>query len=103
MRVIAIRTLKNFWKKHPTAENSLRAWHQEATKAKWKNHGQLKTQFGSASIVTAKRVVFNISGNSYRLIADIEYRLQIIFIVWVGTHTQYDKIDVKKIGYDKAN
>jgi len=102
MRVIAVRTLKEFWKKHPETQNSLQAWYQEATKANWRNHGQLKSQFKSASILNAKRVVFNIKGNAYRLIVDIEYRLQIIFIVWAGTHKQYEKIDAKKIGYDKT-
>ena len=100
MRVIAINTLKRFWEQYPEAEGSLRAWYQEAAKAIWQNHGQLKTQFKNASVLNAKRVVFNIKGNAYRLVVDIEYRMQIIFIVWAGTHKQYEKLDVKKIGYD---
>jgi|SRR5689334_16268038 len=103
MRVIAIRALKECWKKYPEIENALRAWYQMATKCGWQNHGQLKSQINNASILNARRVVFNIKGNSYRLIVDIEYRLQIIFIIWIGTHKAYDKIDAKKIGYDKAN
>ena len=103
MRVIAVRTLNIFWEQHPDTEGSLRSWYQEAIKAAWQNHGQMKTQYKSASVITAKRVVFNIKGNSYRLIVDIEYRLQIIFIVWVGSHLQYEKINAKTIGYGKAD
>jgi len=103
MRVIAIRTLKTFWKTFPDAEGPLRSWQQEASKANWKNPAQLKIHFRNASILTNKRVVFNIKGNSYRLITDVEYRLQIIFIVWIGTHKKYNQIDAKTIGYDKTN
>lgn len=103
MRVIAVRTLKMFWEQHPDAGGSLRAWYQEASKAAWQNHGQMKAQYKSASVITARRVVFNIKGNSYRLIMDIEYRLQIIFIVWIGNHLQYEKINAKTIGYGKAD
>ena len=103
MRVIAIGTLKSFWITHKDAEEPLRSWYQEAAKAKWKNAGQLKLHYKNASILTSKRVVFNIKGNSYRLIIDIEYRLQIIFIVWIGTHKKYNEIDAKTISYVKAN
>ena len=61
---------------------------------------KLKAKYRNASILTSKRVVFNIKGNDFRLIVDIEYRLKIIFIVWIGTHKQYDKIDAKTISYD---
>lgn len=103
MRVIAVSTLKAFWEQHIDAEGPLRSWHQEAANARWQNHGQLKAQYKSASVLTAKRVVFNIKGNSYRLIVDIEYKLQIIFVVWIGTHKQYEKVDAKTSGYGKAN
>ena len=77
--------------------------HEEVEKATWNSPNELKLQFQNASIVTAKRVVFNIHGNSFRLIVDIEYRLKIVFIVWFGTHKQYDLIDAKKISYVKAD
>ncbi len=102
MRVIAVRTLKHYIKKKKDAAQSLLSWYEEACKAEWKNHNDLKGQFGNASIITDKRVVFNIHGNSYRLIVDIEYRLQIIFIVWVGTHKEYDVINVKTVKYVKT-
>ncbi len=103
MRVIAVKTLKQYAKKKKEAEQSLFAWYQEAYKANWRNHNELKEQIRTASVVGDKRVVFNIHGNKYRLIVDIEYRLQIIFIVWMGTHKEYDKIDVKKVAYDKTD
>ena len=71
--------------------------------ANWQNPNELKEQHLSASIINNKRVVFNIHGNKFRLIVDIEYRLGIVFIVWFGSHKEYDKIDVKIIKYVKAN
>ena len=103
MRVIALKTLKLYAKKKKEAEQPLFAWYQEAGKAKWGNHNDLKKQFGNASFVGARRVVFNIHGNKYRLVVDIEYYLQIIFIVWIGTHKEYDNIDAKTITYVKTN
>jgi mRNA interferase HigB len=103
VRLLAVRTLKLFWERYPDAEGSLRAWYQEAVKAKWQNPGQMKAQYTNASVITSKRVVFNIKGNSYRLIVDIEYKLQIIFIVWVGSHMQYERINAKTKGYGKAD
>lgn len=103
MRIIAVKTLKLYANKKVEAEQSLLIWYQNANKAAWKNHNELKDQIGNASMVGDKRVVFNIHGNKYRLIVDIEYRLQIIFIVWIGTHKEYDSIDAKTIRYGKAN
>ena len=103
MRVIAVKTLKEKWKAYPQSEQALLAWYEEAATAQWNNPNELKQQYRSASILTDKRVVFNIHGNTFRLIVDIEYRLKIVFIVWVGTHKEYDKIDAKKVSYVKAN
>lgn len=102
MRIIAVKTLKLYAKKKNEAEQALLTWYQEAGKANWGNHNDLKQHFGNASVISSKRVVFNIHGNKYRLIVDIEYYLQIIFIVWIGTHKEYDKIDAKKVVYVKA-
>jgi mRNA interferase HigB len=103
MRIIAIATLRKFWKKHPKSEEPLKSWHQEVRYANWNKASELKEKYRNASILTSKRVVFNIKGNNYRLIVDIEYKLKIVFIVWIGTHEAYDKIDAKTINYDKAN
>jgi len=73
---------------------------QETRRSTWKNSAELKANYRSASIMNSKRVVFNIKGNEYRLIVDIEYRLKIVFIAWIGTHSQYDKINVKTVSYD---
>jgi mRNA interferase HigB len=102
MRVIAVKTLKQYAKKKKEAEQALFAWYQEACNAHWKSHNDLKGQYRNASVIGDKRVVFNIHGNKYRLIVDIEYRLQIIFIIWVGSHAEYDKIDAVKIVYVKT-
>jgi mRNA interferase HigB len=103
MRVIAIKKLKEFWEAAPKAKQALLAWYEEAEAAQWKNPNELKQQYRNASIVTDKRVIFNIHGNDFRLIVDVEYRLKIVFIVWIGTHKQYDKIDAKKISYVKTS
>lgn len=103
MRIIAVRTLKEYWEEFPQAEQALLSWYEEAGIASWSNPNELKSQYRNASVLTDKRVVFNIHGNAYRLIVDIEYRLKIVFIVWFGTHKQYDKIDAKKVSYAKTN
>src|SRR5215813_9110659 len=103
MRVIAVKTLVGFWEKFPEAKQALLSWYEEAEIAQWGSPNELKIQYRSASIINDKRVIFNTHGNSYRLIVDIEYRLKILFIVWFGTHNQYDKIDAKKVRYGKAN
>ncbi|MBC7557256.1 MAG: type II toxin-antitoxin system HigB family toxin [Chryseobacterium sp.] len=103
MRIIAVNTLKEFWEEFPQAKQSLLSWYEESNVAEWASPNELKEQYRNASILTDKRVVFNIHGNTYRLIVDIEYRLKIIFIVWFGTHKDYDKIDAKKISYVKTN
>ena len=103
MRVIAIKTLKEYLRKFSDAEQPILSWYEELEAADWKTPNELKDQFQNASIITNKRVVFNIHGNKYRLIVDIEYRLKIVFIVWFATHKQYDKIDAKKVMYVKAN
>ena len=98
-----MKTLKSYAKNFPLAEQAILSWYEETEKAEWNNPNELKNQYHHSSIISEKRVVFNIHGNSFRLIVDIEYRLKIVFIVWFGTHKQYNKIDVKKVNYDKAN
>jgi len=103
MRVIAVKTLREYILGFPQAGQALLSWHEEVTQAIWNNPNELKAQFRNASILSEKRVVFNIHGNSNRLIVDIEYRLKIVFVVWFGTHKQYDKINAKTISYVKTN
>ncbi|MGZ3873414.1 MAG: type II toxin-antitoxin system HigB family toxin [Mucilaginibacter sp.] len=103
MRVIAVKTLKEFANEFRSAEQPLFSWYDEMVKGEWNSPAELKEQYRNASILNSKRVVFNIHGNSFRLIVDIEYRLKIIFVVWFGTHKQYDNINAKTISYVKAN
>lgn len=97
MRVIAISTLRRFWEKHPDAEQPLNAWHDEATQATWTQPADIKAQYRSASILKNRRVVFNIKGNDYRLIVAIAYRLGIVYVKFVGTHAEYDKINAETV------
>ncbi|MDD2897839.1 MAG: type II toxin-antitoxin system HigB family toxin [Desulfuromonadaceae bacterium] len=97
MRVIAKKILREFWAQHPDAEDALNAWHSEAEKAAWQNPAEIKDQYRSASIIKDNRVVFNICGNKYRLVVKISYKNSIVFIRFIGTHKQYDAIDVEVI------
>ncbi len=103
MRVIATNTLKEYWEKCPKTEQSLKAWLQEVELSDWQSPQSLKMKYRNASILSSKRVVFNINGNKYRLLVDIEFRLKIVFVVWFGSHLEYDLIDAKTITYVKAN
>ena len=99
MRVIAKRTIRTFWEKPgcDDAEAPLQAWHDIVIKAQWLSPQDVKNQFGNASICGNNRVVFNIGGNKYRLVAEIQYRVGIVWVKFIGTHTEYDKINVETI------
>ena len=97
MRVIAKKILREFWIIHNDCEEQLKSWFQECSKAEWKNLNEVKDENPSASILVDNRVVFNIKGNSYRLIVKINFDYQMIWIRFVGTHAEYDKINANKI------
>ncbi len=100
MRVIAKRTLREFWLSSSSrldSKSSLEAWHSEALKARWSSPQDIKAQFRNASILKNNRVVFNIAGNKYRLIVAIDYGRQVCFVKFVGTHKQYDQIDAEVV------
>lgn len=97
MRIIAKRTLIDFWAHHADSAGALKAWHDEARKAHWKTSQDIKRLFKTASFLNDNRVVFNISGNRYRLIVRIDYTHEIVFIRFVGTHADYDKIKAEEI------
>ena len=99
MRIIAFRTLREFWEKSEYADSeiSLRAWYHDAKNSDWKNANELKQQYKNASIIGEGRVVFNIKGNTYRLVVLIDYEFQVIYIRFIGTHKQYDSINAKII------
>ncbi len=97
MRVVAVATLRAFWRQHPDAEQPLKAWFEEASNASWTQPSNIKAQYRSASILKNRRVVFNIKGNEYRLVVAIAYRLEIVYVKFIGTHQQYDAIDAHTI------
>ena len=99
MRIISVKTIKDFWgnDKYRDAEQPLKAWHHEAKQAKWKSPNEIKFKYRSASILNNNRVVFNIKGNQYRLVVAVNYNFQIIFIRFIGTHKEYDKINAQTI------
>lgn len=103
MRIIAVKTLKEFWESNPDSKQALLQWYKDAGAAEWDSPNELKQQFGNASVLSKKRVVFNIHGNAYRLLVDIEYRFKILFVVWIGSHKEYDKINAKEISYVTGN
>lgn len=98
MRIIAKSTLRTFWEAYPEAEQPLQDWYSIAKYADWITPNEVKATFGNASLVGNNRVIFNIKGNDFRLIT---YEMRFIFILWVGTHSEYDKIDAKTITYEK--
>jgi mRNA interferase HigB len=100
MRVVALVTLRNFWLKHPDAEQPLRAWFDEAGKADWKNPAQVKAQYRQASVLKNRRVVFNIKGNDYRLIVAIAYKVGVVYVKFVGSHAEYDTVNAQTVGSD---
>lgn len=93
MRVIAKRTLREFWQKHNDCEQQLKAWYEEAVEAEWESPSDIKRKYPSASILGGNRVVFNIKGNNYRLIVKFDYKYGWAWIRFIGTHAEYDKID----------
>ena len=97
MRIIARKTLRTFWEKYPGTETPLKVWFKEIQKSTWKSFNHVKSQFPTASIAGNDRVVLNIKGNTYRLIAAIDYEKQILWIRFIGTHNQYNKIDARSI------
>ena len=97
MRIFSRKTLREFWERHPESERWLVAWHREVERADWSEPTQVRDRFPRASIVGGNRVVFRINGNTYRLVVEIFYPHRKVFIRFVGTHAEYDRIDVGKV------
>jgi mRNA interferase HigB len=103
MRIIARRMLKAFvdgragYRDQPALKAAVDAWYGEVTAAEWSNTADVKRHYATASIIAADRVVFNIKGNSYRLVVAIDFEKAIVFIKWIGTHADYDRIDVRTV------
>ena len=99
MRVVAKCSLKRFWQRPgcADAQGPLHGWYDEALKANWRTPQDIKDQFASASICGNNRVVFTVGGNKYRLVVEVQYRAGIVWVKFVGTHAQYDRIDVETV------
>ena len=105
MRVIARRTLRDFVdslegrRDQGAVKAALDAWFDEVRRARWRNTADVKRRYATASIVGAERIVFNVKGNAYRLVAAVDFEKGIVWIKWIGPHDDYDRIDVRKIRY----
>ena len=97
MRIISRKTLRDFWEQHSDARQSLQAWYADAKQADWKTPSDINKYYRNARILSNNRVVFNIKGNKYRLVVAINYKASIVYIRFVGTHQEYDKIDASAI------
>lgn len=107
MRIIARRTLREFVatragsKDQPALKAVLDAWFGEVSRARWRNAAEIRRLYATASVVSAERIVFNIKGNAYRLVVAVDFEKSIVWIKWIGTHRDYDRIDVSKVTYEK--
>ncbi|HEU6452261.1 MAG TPA: type II toxin-antitoxin system HigB family toxin [Gemmatimonadaceae bacterium] len=100
MRIIAKRTLREFWEAHPRnrpAKTPLEDWYAQVRAADWESPADVKAQFGDASILRGSRVVFNIGGNRYRLVVRVNYPYRVVYVRFVGTHAEYDRIDCETV------
>jgi mRNA interferase HigB len=107
MRIIARRTLREFvegrrgYKDQPALKAALDAWFDEVKKARWAGAADVKRSYATASIISADRIVFNIKGNDYRLVVAVDFEKSIAWIKWIGTHKEYDKIDVNEVEHER--
>ena len=97
MRVIALGALRAFWNRHPDAEIPLRSWFAATSRARWNSPAEVKAAYRNASFIANNRIVFNLKGNDYRLVVAVHYNRGMMFIRFVGTHREYDRIDASTI------
>lgn len=97
MNVVALKTLRAFWTKHPKAKAPLAAWHMHAKAAEWTSPQDIKDDFRSADFVGDNRVIFDIGGNSYRLVARVSYTYKQVLVKFIGTHKEYNDIDPETV------
>ncbi|MDF1883094.1 type II toxin-antitoxin system HigB family toxin [Sulfurimonas sp. SAG-AH-194-C21] len=99
MIIISKKTLKSFYEqsKYSDSKSALESWHKEVLKLVWNNPNEIKEMYRSASIIGDSKVVFNIAGNKYRLIVTVNYYAKIVFIKFIGTHKQYDKLNIEEL------
>ena len=104
MQIVALRNLEFYWKQpnRGDSEGALKAWFAEARLAKWTSPQDVKNHYANASVITNNRIVFNIKGNDYRLIVAIAYRMQYVYVKFIGTHAEYDKVDAATVDQFKG-
>lgn len=100
--ILSKKTLRGFWESYqgadrPSLEQALKAWYREVKHAEWKSPNEVKQKYRNASVVGNQRIVFNICGNKFRLVVSVSYLAKIVFIKWVGTHSEYDNIDAERV------
>lgn len=97
MRIISKRSLREFWRRVPDAEPPLAAWYAETAHADWDSPLAVKRRYPSASIIGGNRVVFNIGGNRYRVVVKINHPYRVVYVRFVGTHAEYDRVDAERV------
>jgi mRNA interferase HigB len=97
VHIVSKKTLKDYYSKHKETKSQLEAWYCEAKNSNWNNPVEIKEKFRTASIIGDNKVVFNIKGNKYRLVTKINYRMKTVYIKFIGTHKEYDKINVEDL------
>lgn len=102
MHILSKKALRDYWEGYQGSDQSaleqaLKAWYREVKKAQWNNSNELKQKYRNASVLQKGRVVFNICGNKFRLIVGVNYSVKVVYIKWVGTHTEYDDIDAEEV------
>jgi len=97
VQIIAKRTIRRFWERHPHAETPLRVWFSQVNRAAWAGPADIKAAFGSADFVGDNRVIFDIGGNKYRLVAHVSYGFSRVLVKFVGSHAEYDEIDPETV------
>jgi mRNA interferase HigB len=97
MRIISRKMLREFWERHPEAQQVLQAWYADVKQADWQSPADIKKVYRHASFLARNRVVFKIKGNTYRLVVMINYEFSLVFIRFVGTHQEYDRINAATI------
>ena len=102
MQILSRKALRDYWETYqgadqPALEQALKAWYREVKQAQWSSANELKQKYGSASVLKKGRVVFNICGRKFRLVVGVNYSVKVVYIKWVGTHTEYDGIDAEEV------
>ncbi len=97
MRIVKIKRIQEFWKQHADSKDALQTWYNTVKNENWTCFNDIKKTFGTADVIAGNRAVFNIKGNHYRVIVKIHYNTKVVYIRFIGTHAEYDKINAEEI------